>query len=147
MGKYDTLNEQTRAYEARRQEQRMAKDDKGPIVREQPTIKRVEDLLEIHDDEKTTQVLNAKWRELREVVDGRASKEDTRIKGKLVIEIEYDATKDSGLHDISIKCDVKLPAERVVSRTMYEAADGSLTDRKPTKHPELFDNVVQIKKV
>lgn len=111
------------------------------------TIKRVEDLLEIHNDEQTTKVLNAKWAELRNVCDSRAAKEDAKIKGKLVIEIEYDAMKDSGMHDIAIKCDVKLPAERVVSRTMYEDADGNLTDRKPSKNLDLFpENVHPIRK-
>lgn len=113
----------------------------------QPTIKRVEDLLEIHNDETTTKTLNEKWKRLRNEVDSRASLDEKTVKGELRIVIKYETDGDTGVHEIEVLHDVKLPKERSNKRKMYEDADGNLTPVKPSKQAELFpDNVHPIRK-
>lgn len=113
----------------------------------QPTIKRVEDLLEIHNDEDTTKKLNQKWKKLRQDVDSRASIDEKKTKGELRIVIKYETDGDTGVHEIEVLHDIKLPKERSNKRKMYEDADGNLTPVKPTKQTELFaDNVTPIRK-
>lgn len=110
-------------------------------------IKEIEDLLQIHNDKQTTADLNRDWKKLRSEVDSRASLDETKVKGELTIKIIYEADSDTGKKEIEIKHDLKLPAPRSNKRTMYETADGELSDRKPTKQTEMFpDNVKPIRK-
>lgn len=119
----------------------------GRIRGEEMTIKRVEDLLEIHNDEGTTKALNAKWKRLRQEVDSRASLDEKSVKGELRIVIKYETEGASGMHEIEVLHDIKLPKERSNKRKMYEDKDGNLTPIKPSKQTELFgDNVTPIRK-
>ena len=115
--------------------------------REALTVKRVEDLLEIHNDEQTTKTLNKQWKKLREDVDTRASQDEKTIKGEMRITIRYSTDSDTGQHEIEVLHDVKLPKPRSNKRRMYEDADGNLTPVKPTKQTDLFaENVHPIRK-
>lgn len=118
----------------------------GRVRGEELTIKKIEDLLQIHDDEQSTKTLNRKWKKLREEVDQRASLDEKSVKGELRIVIKYETDSDTGQHEIEVLSDVKLPKERSNKRKMYEDKDGNLTPVKPTKQTEMFpDNVRPIK--
>lgn len=109
-------------------------------------IKNLESLLELHNDEKTTEQINKDWHELRSTVDGRASLEERKIKGKLTITIDYEADSDTGKKEVTISRKLDLPAQPKNTRTLYEDAEGNLTERKPSKQQDLFDNVTPIRK-
>lgn len=114
---------------------------------EKGKIKRVEDLLEIHNDEQTTKELNKEFAELRRVVDSRASLDQKTIKGELCITIKYSTDSDTGQHEIEVLHSIKLPKKHSNKRKMYEDHEGNLVDKKPTKQTEMFpDNVRSIKK-
>ena len=109
-------------------------------------VKDVESLLELHNDEQTTKEINKDWTELRSTVDGRASLEERKIKGKLTITIDYEADSDTGKKEVTISRKLDLPAQPKNTRTLYEDAEGNLTERKPSKQQDLFDNVTPIRK-
>jgi hypothetical protein len=103
--------------------------------------------LELHNDEQTTKEINRDWQELRSTVDGRASLEERKVKGKLTITINYEADSDTGKKEITITRSLSLPKPPSNTRTLYEDADGNLQTMKPTKQTDLFpDNVKPIRK-
>ena len=107
-------------------------------------VKDVESLLELHNDEQTTKEINRDWQKLRSTVDGRASLETAKLKGKLTITIEYEADRDTGQKEVTISRKLDLPAPPKNTRTLYEDAEGNLQTMKPTKQQDLFDNVTPI---
>ena len=106
----------------------------------------IEDIFQIHNDEQTTKDLNEEFAKLRDAVDGRASLEEKKFKGELRIVVKYETDGASGVHEIEIEHDIKLPKKRSNKRKMYEDAEGNLTERKPSKQQDLFDNVTPIRK-
>jgi Zn-finger protein len=107
-------------------------------------VKSIEDLLQIHNDEQTTKELNKEFKKLREAVDSRASLDEKNVKGELRVVIKYETEGATGMHEIEILHEIKLPKKRSNKRKMYEDQDGNLTDRKPSKNLDLFDNVTPI---
>lgn len=106
----------------------------------------IEDIFQIHNDEQTTKDLNKEFAKLRDAVDSRASLEEKKFKGELRIVVKYETDGASGVHEIEIVHDIKLPKKRSNKRKMYEDAEGNLTERKPSKNLDLFDNVTSIRK-
>jgi len=120
---------------------------KATAERATGTIRRVEDLLEIHNDTETTRELNKDFDRLRQEIDTRAREDEKSVKGSMTITIHYQTEGATGMHEIEIVHAIKPPKRRSNKRKMYEDAQGNLTDRKPTKQTEMFDNVRPIKAV
>lgn len=115
-------------------------------LKEATTVRDVESLLSLHDDEQTTRAINKDWSELRRVVDGDASKYEKTIKGRLTLVIDYEADSDTGKKEITISRSLKLPDPPKNTRVLYEDASGALQTVKPTKQTEMFpDNVKPIR--
>jgi hypothetical protein len=115
-------------------------------LKEATTVRDVESLLQLHNDEQTTREINGDWRELRRVVDGDASKYDKTVKGRLTITIDYEADSDTGKKEITISRSLKLPDPPKNTKVLYEDADGALQTIKPSKQTEMFENVTPIRK-
>ena len=115
-------------------------------LKEATTVRDVESLLQLHNDEQTTREINGDWRELRRVVDGDASKYDKAVKGRLTITIDYEANRDTGQKEITIGRSLKLPDPPKNTKVLYEDADGALQTIKPSKQTEMFENVTPIRK-
>lgn len=101
-------------------------------------IRNVESLLSLHNDEQTTREINADWKELRETVDGRASREERKVKGSITIKIDYEADSDTGKKEITVSRKLDLPPPPKNTRTLYEDKDGHLSTVKPTKQMDMF---------
>lgn len=115
-------------------------------LKEATKVKDVEGLLSLHNDEQTTKEINKDWQELRGTVDGRASLEEKKVKGKLTITIDYEADSDTGKKEITITRCLTLPKPPSNTRTLYEDKEGNLQTVKPTKQLDLYDNVTPIKR-
>jgi hypothetical protein len=115
-------------------------------LKEATTVRDVESLLQLHNDEQTTREINRDWSELRHVVDGDASKYEKTVKGRLTITIDYEADSDTGKKEITIGRSLKLPDPPKNTRVLYEDKDGALQTVKPTKQTEMFENVTPIRK-
>ena len=111
-----------------------------------PTVKSVEDLLALHNDEQTTAEINRAWKELRATCDNRASLEEKMVGGKLSLTIEYKADGDTGKKELTITHALSLPKPPSNTRTLYEDANGALQTVKPSKQQDLFPNVTPIRK-
>ena len=116
-------------------------------LKDATTVRDVESLLQLHNDEQTTREINRDWSELRHVVDGDASKYEKTVKGRLTITIDYEADSDTGKKEITIGRSLKLPDPPKNTRVLYEDKDGALQTVKPTKQTDLdFGNVTPIRK-
>lgn len=118
-------------------------------LREATTVEDVQDLLSLHDDEKTTRIVNERFSELRKVVDRRASEDEKDVSGEMTIVIKYKAISVSGIKEITVPTPkLTLPKERPNTRKLYETPSGALQTIKPTKQIDMFEDkkVVPIRK-
>ena len=114
------------------------------IDKDATRARKVEDLLSLHDDEQTTKLVNRKWKEMRDAVDGRANLDDAHVTGELTIKVKYKALGDSGKKEITILADHSLPKDKPNTRTLFEDEDGALQTVNPKQTKLDFDNVTPI---
>ena len=116
------------------------------IDRDATKARKVEDLLSLHNDEQTTKLVNRKWREMRDAVDGRANLDDAHVTGELTIKVKYKALGDSGKKEITIIADHSLPKDKPNTQILFEGEDGVLQTANPKQTKLDFDNVTPIRK-